>query len=116
MEGSNLLLKPISEGTYIVSILGPIFDQFLINHKADWHAKYEEICLKVSVRGYNDQKENDNHQSPEKKIDIILTLKEDDEEFSVVEVSGPPLKQDWTHFKGDQMKIIKYKMLKTLMN
>src|ERR1044071_2221798 len=104
----------MSEGTFIVSVLGPILDQFFIKHKADWRAKYGETCLKVSARGYNDQNEDDNCRSPGRKIDTIITLKEEDEEFSVVEVSGPPSKQDWTHFKNDRMKIIK--MLKSLMN
>ncbi|CAG8645245.1 8945_t:CDS:2, partial [Funneliformis mosseae] len=114
IEGTNLLLEPISEGTYIVSVLGPILDQIFIKHKENWRAKYGETCLKASAKECNTQKEDDNRRSPGKKIDAIITLKEEDEEFSIIEVSGPPLKSDWTHFKGDRMKIIK--MLKTLMN
>ena len=45
---------------------------------------------------------------------MVIILRDEDEEFTVVEVSGPPLKQDWVHFKGDRMKILK--MLKTLVN
>jgi hypothetical protein len=106
-----LLLEPISEGTYIVSVLGPILDQIFLKHKENWHVKYRETCLKASAKECNAQKEDDNRRSP---IDAIITLREEDEEFSVIEVSGPPLKSDWSHFKGDRMKIIK--MLKTLMN
>ncbi len=49
-----------------------------------------------------------------KKIDTIIFLRDDDKEFSVTEVSGPPMKNDWALFKGDRMKITK--MLKSLMN
>ncbi|CAI2186023.1 3461_t:CDS:2 [Funneliformis geosporum] len=90
MEGSNLLLEPMSEGTYI------------------------KHALKQALRDIMIKRRMTIADLLEKKIDTIITLKEEDEEFSVVEVSGPPLKQDWTHFKGDRMKIIK--MLKTLMN
>ncbi|CAG8746839.1 17992_t:CDS:1, partial [Acaulospora morrowiae] len=31
----------------------------------------------------------------------------EDKEFSVTEVSGHPMKNDWAHFKGDRMKIAK---------
>ncbi|CAI2184825.1 10933_t:CDS:10, partial [Funneliformis geosporum] len=114
IEGTNLLLEPISEETYIVSVLGPILDQIFIKHKGDWRTKYGETCLKASAKECNAQKEDDNRRSPRKKIDAIIILKEKDEEFSVIEVSGPPLKSDWTYFKGNRMKIVK--MLKTLMN
>ncbi|CAI2187977.1 7419_t:CDS:2, partial [Funneliformis geosporum] len=45
------------------------------------------------------------------KIDTIISLREEDEEFSVTEVNA---KNDWSHFKGDRMKITK--ILKTLTN
>ncbi len=93
IEGTNLLLEPISEGTYIVSVLGPILDQIFIKHKGNWRTKYGETCLKASAKECNAQKEDDNRRSPGKKIDAIITLKEEDEEFSVIEVSGPPLKE-----------------------
>jgi len=59
-------------------------------------------------------KKDDERRSSGKKIDTIICMREEDKEFSVTEVSGPPLKNDWTHFMGDRMKIMK--MLKTLMN
>ncbi|CAG8596669.1 14412_t:CDS:2 [Funneliformis mosseae] len=114
MEDTNLLLESISEGTYIVSVLGPILNKFFIKNKKGWRVKYGETCLRASAKDRNSQKEDDKRRSAGNKIDAIITLKEEDEEFSVVEVSGPPSKQDWTHFKGDRMKIVK--MLKTLMN
>ncbi|CAI2196804.1 17600_t:CDS:2, partial [Funneliformis geosporum] len=105
MEDTNLLLESISEGTYIVSVLGPILNKFFIKNKKSWRVKYGETCLKASALDCNSQKEDDNRRSAGRKIDAIITLKEEDEEFSVVEVSGSPSKQDWTHFKGDRMKI-----------
>ncbi|CAG8746246.1 8964_t:CDS:2, partial [Gigaspora margarita] len=114
MEDTNLLLEPISEGTYIVSILASILNKFFIKNKKSWRAQYGDTCLKANARDCNAQKEDDKHRSPGRKIDVIITLTEEDEEFSIVEVSGPPSKQDWTHFKGDRMKITK--MLKTSMN
>ncbi|CAG8505417.1 7996_t:CDS:2 [Paraglomus occultum] len=84
IEGTNLLLEPLSEGTYIVSVLGPILDQIFIKHKEDWRTKYGETCLKANAKECNAQKEDDNRRSPGKKIDVIITLKEEDEEFSVV--------------------------------
>ncbi|CAG8636488.1 7990_t:CDS:2, partial [Paraglomus occultum] len=53
-------------------------------------------------------------RSTGRKIDAIITLREEDEEFSIIEVSGPPAKKDWSHFKDDRMKLTK--MLKTLIN
>ncbi|CAG8602636.1 4335_t:CDS:2, partial [Scutellospora calospora] len=113
MEDTNLLLEPISEETYIVSVLAPILNKFFIKNKKSWRVQYGGTFLKANTRDCNAQKE-DKHRSPGRKIDTIITLKEEDEEFSIVEVSGPPSKQDWTHFKEDRMKITK--MLKTLMN
>ena len=81
MEDTNLLLESTSEGTYIVSALGPILNKFFIKNKKSLRIKYGETCLKASALDCNSRKE--------------------DEEFSVVEVSGSPSKQDWTHFKGD---------------
>ena len=109
-----MLLESISEGTYIVSVLGPILNKFFIKNKKSWRVKYGETCLRASAKDRNSQKEDDKRRSAGNKIDAIITLKDEDEEFSIVEVSGPPSKQDWTHFKGDRMKIVK--MLKTLMN
>ncbi|CAG8711368.1 16730_t:CDS:2, partial [Funneliformis caledonium] len=114
MEDTNLLLESMSEGTYIVSVLGPIINKLFIKNKKGWRVKYGETCLKASAKDCNSQKEDDERRSAGRKIDAIITLKEEDEEFSVVEVSGPPSKRDWTHFKGDRMKIVK--MLKTLIN
>ncbi|GBB96164.1 hypothetical protein RclHR1_00270010 [Rhizophagus clarus] len=103
MEDTNLLLESISEGTYIVSVLGPILNKFFIKNKKSWRVEYGETCLRASAKDRNSQKEDDKRRSAGNKIDAIITLKEEDEEFSVVEVSGSPSKQDWTHFKGDRM-------------
>jgi len=70
--------------------------------------------FKSKPRDRNSGKADDERRSNGKKIDTIISLKEEDIEFSVTEVSGPPMKNDWTHFTGDRMKIAK--MLKTLMN
>lgn len=81
-----MLLEPISEETYIVSVLGPILDQIFLKHEENWRVKYGETCLKASAKECNTQKEDDNRRSPGKKIDTIITLREEDEEFSVIEV------------------------------
>ncbi|CAG8796351.1 6413_t:CDS:1, partial [Dentiscutata erythropus] len=57
---------------------------------------------------------DDEHRSPGEKIDTILALKDSNKEFSVIEVTGPPSKNDWSHFIEDQLKISK--SLKTLIN
>ncbi|CAI2190821.1 9265_t:CDS:2, partial [Funneliformis geosporum] len=114
IEDVNLLLDQMSEGTYIVHVLAPILSEFFIKNKQDWYASYGETCLKASAKDGNSQKADDQRRSPGKKIDTIISLREEDEEFSVTEVSGPPAKNDWSHFKGDRMKITK--MLKTLIN
>nr|CAG8465896.1 8316_t:CDS:2 [Entrophospora candida] len=114
MEDVNLFLDPMSEGTYIVNVLAPILGYFFIKNKKDWLASYGETCLKASAKDGNSQKTDDERRSSGKKIDTIISMREEDKEFSVTEVSGPPMKNDWAHFKGDRMKITK--MLKTLMN
>ena len=114
MEDVNLFLDPMSEGTYIVNVLAPILGNIYLKNKKYWYASYGETCLKASAKDHNSQKADDERRSTGKKIDIILSLREENEEFSVAEVSGPPAKSDWTHFKNDRMKIIK--MLKTLIN
>ncbi|CAG8477864.1 34077_t:CDS:2, partial [Racocetra persica] len=114
MEDINLLIDPMSEGTYISSVLAPIFDQFFLKNKKQWHASYGETCLKVSAKDKNSQKEDSERRSPGKKIDTIIKLREENEEFSVIEISELPMKNDWSHYKGDRLKI--GKMLKTIMN
>ncbi|GET01663.1 hypothetical protein GLOIN_2v654938 [Rhizophagus clarus] len=85
MEDTNLLLESISEGTYIVSVLGPILNKFFIKNKKSWRVEYGETCLRASAKDRNSQKEDDKRRSAGNKIDAIITLKEEDEEFSVVE-------------------------------
>lgn len=114
MEDVNLLLDQMSEGTFIVNVLAPILSEFFIKNKQYWCVSYGETCLKASAKDGNSQKADDERRSTGKKIDTIVSLREEDEEFSVTEVSGPPMKNDWAHYKGDRMKITK--MLKTLMN
>ncbi|CAG8695477.1 15027_t:CDS:2, partial [Dentiscutata heterogama] len=81
IEDVNVLLEDMSEGTFI--------------------AMYGETCLRASAEEQNSQKTDDERRSPGEKIDTIIALRNDDEEFSVTEVS-------------DRLKIIK--MSKTLMN
>ncbi|CAG8615435.1 8335_t:CDS:2 [Ambispora leptoticha] len=114
MEDVNLFHDPMSEGTYIVKVLAPILDYFFDKKKKDWRVSYGETCLKACAKDVNSSKKDDECRSSGKKIDTIICMREEDKEFSVTEVSGPPLKNDWTHFMGDRMKIMK--MLKTLMN
>ena len=94
MEGVNLLLDKMSEGTYIANVLSPILSEFYIKNKQDWHVSYGETCLKASAKDGNSQKADYERRSPVKKIDTIISLGEEDEEFSVTEVSGPPAKND----------------------
>lgn len=69
---------------------------------------------RASADDQNSQKRDEERRSPGRKIDAIVIIKEEKEEFSVTEISGPPAQKDWSHFTGDRMKIVK--MLKTLMN
>ncbi|CAG8458296.1 455_t:CDS:2 [Dentiscutata erythropus] len=94
----------MSEGTFIVDVLGPILHKLFLKNKKDWYLKYGKACLKASE---NSQKVDNEHRSPGKKIDTILALKDSNEEFLVTEVTGPPSKNDWSHFIGDQVKISK---------
>ena len=114
MDNVNWLLDPMSEGTYIVNVLAPILSEFFTKNKQYWCASYGETYLKASARDRNSNKSDDERRSNGKKIDTIISLREEDIEFSVTEVSGPPMKNDWTHFISDRMKIAK--LLKTLMN
>ncbi|CAG8706937.1 10360_t:CDS:2 [Funneliformis caledonium] len=114
MEDVNLFHDPMSEGTYIIKVLAPILDYFFDKKKKDWLVSYGETCLKACAKDVNSSKKDDERRSSGKKIDTIICMREEDKEFSVIEVSGPPLKNDWTHFMGDRMKIMK--MMKTLMN
>ncbi|CAJ0849040.1 3206_t:CDS:2, partial [Entrophospora sp. SA101] len=113
-DDANLVSEPMSEGSYIVYVLTPILNEIFIKHKKKWRAAYGETCLKASSEDCNSQKVDDKNRSPGRKINTIITLREEDEEFSVIEVSGPPSKKNWSHFKSDRMKISK--MLKTLIN
>ncbi|CAB4404232.1 unnamed protein product [Rhizophagus irregularis] len=69
---------------------------------------------RASADDQNSQKRDEERRSSGRKIDAIVIIKEEKEEFSVTEISGPPAQKDWSHFTGDRMKIVK--MLKTLMN
>ena len=114
MDKNNVLLEDLSEETFIAMVLAPILNKIFIKNKKDWYIKYGETCLRASADDQNSQKSDDKRRSPGRKIDAIIEIKEEKEEFSVTEISGPPAQKDWSHFTGDRMKIIK--MLKTLMN
>ncbi|CAG8825343.1 2065_t:CDS:2, partial [Dentiscutata erythropus] len=58
MEDINLLLDPMSEGTYTNSVLVPIFDEFFVKNKRQWRASYGETCLKASAKDKNSQNED----------------------------------------------------------
>ncbi|CAG8492406.1 13779_t:CDS:2 [Acaulospora colombiana] len=79
---------------------------------AEVDSKNQEI--KLFMKNIIDRDIKKTKENLRKKIDTIICMREEDKEFSVTEVSGPPLKNDWTLFMGDRMKIMK--MLKTLMN
>ncbi|CAB4388588.1 unnamed protein product [Rhizophagus irregularis] len=114
IDDVNLFNDSMSEGTYIVNVLAPILGYFFNKKKKDWLVSYGETCLKAFATDINSNKKDDERRSSGKKIDTIISMREEDKEISVIEVSGPPTKNDWTHFTGDRMKIMK--MLKTLMN
>jgi hypothetical protein len=85
-----------------------------MNNKRIWCFAYGETCLKASAKEINSNKLDNERRSGGNKIDLILSLREDNEEFSVAELSGPVTTQVWSHFLGDSIKIMK--MLKILMN
>lgn len=114
MDELNLFNDSMSEGTYIVNVLAPILGYFFNKKKKDWLVSYGETCLKACAKDINSNKKDDERRSPGKKIDTIISMREENKEISVTEVSGPPMKNDWSHFKSDRIKIMK--MLKTLMN
>ena len=68
---------------------------------------FRETCLKASAKDRNSQESDNERRFTGRKIDTIITLREEDEEFSIIEVSGPPAKKDWSHFKDDRMKLTK---------
>ncbi|CAG8722106.1 4627_t:CDS:2, partial [Acaulospora morrowiae] len=70
MEDVNLLLDPMSEGTYINSVLAPVLDEFFIKNKRQWRASYGETCLKASTKDRNSQKEDS-----ERRVKIAKMLK-----------------------------------------
>ncbi|CAG8480808.1 12853_t:CDS:2 [Ambispora gerdemannii] len=107
MEDVDSFLDHMSENTYIVDVLAPALHDFFIKNKKNWRVSYGDTCLKASAK-------DDERRSSGEKIDMIVTLREEDEEFSVTVVSGSPTEKNWNHFKGDRMKIMK--MLKSLMN
>ncbi|RHZ85705.1 hypothetical protein Glove_62g12 [Diversispora epigaea] len=108
MEDVNLFHDPMSEGTYIVKVLASILDYFFDKKKKDWRVSYGETCLKACAKDVNSSKKDDERRSSGKKIDTIICMREEDKEFSVTEVSGSPLKNDWTHFMGDQNELTIY--------
>ncbi|CAG8724969.1 1116_t:CDS:10, partial [Funneliformis caledonium] len=114
MDDVNLFNDSMSEGTYIVNVLTPILGYFFNKKKKDWLVSYGETCLKACAKDVNSNKKDDERRSPGKRIDTIISMREENKEISVTEVSGPPMKNDWAHFKSDRMKIMK--MLKTLIN
>ncbi|CAG8721875.1 20537_t:CDS:2 [Dentiscutata erythropus] len=114
IEEVNILVEPMSEGTYINSVLAPILNEIFFKNKSSWRAVYGETCLKTSAKDKNSQKYDSERRAPGKKIDVILELRNEKEEFSIIEISGPPLKKDWSHYKGDRLKIAK--LLKTMVN
>ncbi|RIA80978.1 hypothetical protein C1645_744855 [Glomus cerebriforme] len=87
MDGNNVLLKDLSEGIFITTVFAPILNKIFIKNKKDWYVKYEETCL---ADDQNSQKMDDECQSSERKIDAIVVIKEEREEFLVIEVSKPP--------------------------
>jgi hypothetical protein len=87
MEDVNLFYNPISKGTYIVKVLAPILDYFFDKNKKNWHVLYGETCLKACAKDVNSSKKDDECQSSGKKIDTIICIREEDKEFSVIEVS-----------------------------
>ena len=62
----------------------------------------------------NKKQKDDSHQCSGSKIDLIMMLREMQLEFVVMEVSGPPLEGEHTHFIGDRNNIAKN--LKILLN
>ncbi|CAG8667005.1 30592_t:CDS:2, partial [Gigaspora margarita] len=102
MEDINLLLDPMSEGTYISRVLAPILDEFFVKNKDSGM---------LNAKDKNSQKQDFERRSTGKKIDAFIELRE---ENKVIEVSGPPMKNDWSHYMGDRLKIAK--MLKTIIN
>ncbi|CAG8439274.1 6548_t:CDS:2 [Diversispora eburnea] len=63
MEDTNLLLEPISKGTYIISFLAPIINKLFIKNKKSWRIKYGETCLKASAKDCNSHKDDDKRRS-----------------------------------------------------
>ncbi|CAG8498363.1 6748_t:CDS:2, partial [Acaulospora colombiana] len=81
IKDGDMLLGNMSEGTFIITILAPILQKIFMKNKKIWRVKYEETC-KANTEDQNSQTDNERH-SLGKKIDILISLKDEDEEFSV---------------------------------
>jgi hypothetical protein len=51
--------------------------QIFHKKQKSWRVKYGETCLKASAKDCNSQKEDDKRRSAGKKIDAIITLKDE---------------------------------------
>ncbi|CAG8702841.1 7580_t:CDS:2, partial [Funneliformis mosseae] len=85
MDNVNWLIELMSEGTYIVNVLAPILSEFFTKNKQYWCASYGETCLRASAMDRNSNKADNERRSNGNKIDTIISLREEDKDFSVTE-------------------------------
>ncbi|GBC06072.1 hypothetical protein RclHR1_06600006 [Rhizophagus clarus] len=92
IDDVNLFNDSMSEGTYIVNVLTPIFGYFFNKKEKDWLVSYGEACLNACAIDINSNKKDDERRSSGKKIDTIISM----------------TKNDWTHFTGDLNELTIY--------
>ncbi|GES98442.1 hypothetical protein GLOIN_2v654938 [Rhizophagus clarus] len=72
IDDVNLFNDSMSEGTYIVNVLTPIFGYFFNKKEKDWLVSYGEACLNACAIDINSNKKDDERRSSGKKIDTII--------------------------------------------
>ncbi|CAG8674336.1 8422_t:CDS:2, partial [Paraglomus brasilianum] len=112
-NGENALQTDQSEYNYIITFISHIFD-FLFKDLEHIKSMWGEKSLRAAAALLNKKQKDDSRRRSGSKIDLIMMLREIQLEFLVMEVSGPPLEDNHTHFVGDRNKIAKN--LKILLN
>ncbi|KAG2232114.1 hypothetical protein INT48_006791 [Thamnidium elegans] len=107
-DGYCSLYNKQGELHFIATFLASLLKELFKSHSCQFSLQWGDQALQIDKEDKQRNQKDDERRTPGKIPDAILSLKDYDLPFSLVEVSGPPNQLNHQHYVGDRIKLAKH--------